>query len=73
MERLFVFVYLPGETVAFENGHVLIHGEVLDEPYEKRPCDWNCPPVKLGPDEPVREMNRLLPDRERQPLQKILP
>ncbi len=41
---------LPGETVAFENGRVLINGEVLDEPYEKTPCDWNCPPVKLGPD-----------------------
>ncbi|MFZ0827589.1 MAG: signal peptidase I [Verrucomicrobiia bacterium] len=42
---------LPGETVAFENGRVLINGEVLDEPYEKTPCDWNRPPVKLGPDE----------------------
>jgi len=42
---------LPGESVAFENGRVLINGEVLDEPYEKSPCDWNCPPVKLGPDE----------------------
>jgi len=42
---------LPGETVAFEDGRVLINGEVLDEPYEKSRCDWNCPPVKLGPDE----------------------
>jgi signal peptidase I len=42
---------LPGETVAFENGRVLINGEVLDEAYEKTPCDWNRPPVKLGPDE----------------------
>ena len=42
---------LPGETVAFENGHVLIDGQVLDEPYEKTPCDWDYPPVKLGPDE----------------------
>jgi len=42
---------LPGETVAFKNGHVLINGEVLDEPYEKSACDWNCPPVKLGLDE----------------------
>jgi signal peptidase I len=42
---------LPGETVAFVDGRVLINGEVLDEPYEKTPCDWNCPPVKLGPDE----------------------
>jgi signal peptidase I len=42
---------LPGETVAFVNGKVLINGEVLDEPYEKDGCDWNLPPVKLGPDE----------------------
>ena len=44
-------VGLPGETVAFANGHVQINGEVLDEPYEKLPCDWNRPPEKLGPDE----------------------
>lgn len=42
---------LPGETVAFVDGHVLINDEILDEPYEKLPCDWNRPPVKLGPDE----------------------
>ncbi len=42
---------LPGETVAFVGGRVQINGEVLDEPYEKTPCDWNYPPVKLGPDE----------------------
>jgi signal peptidase I len=44
-------ISLPGETVAFVNGQVLINGEVLDEPYEKLPCDWNRPPEKLGPDE----------------------
>jgi len=42
---------LPGETVAFLNGKVLIDGEVLDEPYEKLPCDWTRQPEKLGPDE----------------------
>jgi signal peptidase I len=42
---------LPGETVAFANGRALINGEVLDEPYEKLPCDWNLPPEKLGLDE----------------------
>jgi len=42
---------LPGETVAFANGKVLVNGEVLDEPYEKLPCDWNLPPEKLGPNE----------------------
>jgi len=35
---------LPGETVSFVNGRVQINGEVLDEPYEKTPCDWNRPP-----------------------------
>jgi signal peptidase I len=42
---------LPGETVAFVNGHVLIDGKVLDEPYEKYDCDWNLPPVKLDANE----------------------
>jgi signal peptidase I len=42
---------LPGETVAFVDGHVLINGEVLDEPYEKGACKWNLPPKELGPDE----------------------
>lgn len=42
---------LPGETVAFDNGRVLINGQPLDEPYEKWPSDWTLPPVKLGPDQ----------------------
>ena len=42
---------LPGETVAFVQGRVLIDGNSLDEPYEKYHCDWNLPPVKLGPDQ----------------------
>ena len=42
---------LPGETVAFSKGHVLINDEELDEPYEKFPCKWNLPPEKLGPNE----------------------
>lgn len=42
---------LPGETVAFADGHVLINGAVLDEPYEKYPCNWNSPPVTLADDE----------------------
>jgi signal peptidase I len=44
-------IALPGETVAFVNGHVLIDDKVLDEPYEKFDCDWNLPPVKLGANE----------------------
>jgi signal peptidase I len=44
-------VGLPGETVAFSGGRVLIDGSVLDEPYVKFPCNWERAPVKLGPDE----------------------
>ena len=42
---------LPGETVAFAHGHVLINGQILDEPYEKSDFDWNAAPVTLGPDQ----------------------
>jgi len=42
-------IALPGETVAFRNGNVIIDGEVLDEPYLKKPCDWDRDPVKLEP------------------------
>jgi len=56
---------LPGETVAFASGRVLISGEVLDEPYEKLPCDWDIPPEKLGPDEYfVVGDNRSMPARD---------
>jgi signal peptidase I len=42
---------LPGETVAFNKGRVLINGQPLDEPYEKRPCNWTLPAKTLDPDE----------------------
>ena len=45
---------LPGETIAFAGGRVLVNGQVLDEPYEdfqKYPSDWNRPPVTLAADE----------------------
>jgi signal peptidase I len=42
---------LPGETVAFAGGHVLINGAVLSEPYETLPCSWSRRPVTLAPDE----------------------
>lgn len=44
-------VGLPGETVAFGDGRLLINGSVLAEPYLKGECDWDRPPVTLGPDE----------------------
>lgn len=42
-------VGLPGETVSFHLGHAFINGKILDEPYVKRPCDWERAPVTLGP------------------------
>ena len=43
---------LPGETVAFVDGRVLINGKMLEEPYEENlACDWNSPPVTLAFDE----------------------
>jgi len=42
---------LPGETVAFHNGHAYINGELLDEPYLKFDCDWEHEPMQCAPDE----------------------
>jgi signal peptidase I len=42
---------LPGEEISFVDGRVLVNGRTLEEPYEKGPCNWNAPPVMLGPDE----------------------
>lgn len=56
---------LPGETVAFDQGQVLINGQVLDEPYEKWPSDWTLPPVKLGPDQYfIVGDNRTMPSQD---------
>jgi signal peptidase I len=40
---------LPGETVEFHEGHVIIDGQVLDEPYVKTRCFWEAEPRTLGP------------------------
>jgi signal peptidase I len=37
-------VALAGETVAFENGRLLVDGEKLEEPYVLRYQDWDLPP-----------------------------
>jgi len=42
---------LPGETISFVGGRPRVNGQTLDEPYEKRSCDWNMAPVTLGADE----------------------
>ena len=41
-------VALPGETIGFVHGRIIVNGSVLNEPYEKWDCDWNIPPVTLG-------------------------
>ena len=41
-------VGLPGETIAFSNGKLLVNGEILNEPYVKNACDWEIPPITLG-------------------------
>jgi signal peptidase I len=56
---------LPGETVGFVNGKVLINGQILDEPYEKSRCDWNISPVHLAADEYyVVGDNRSMPEED---------
>jgi signal peptidase I len=42
---------LPGETVVFREGHAIIDGKILPEPYVKGPCDWEWRPERLTPDE----------------------
>ena len=44
-------VGLPGETVAFVGGQLVIDGKVFEEPYVKLPCNWERAPVTLGPNE----------------------
>jgi signal peptidase I len=40
---------LPGETVAFHEGHAYINGQLLDEPYVKFPSSWEQEAERLGP------------------------
>ena len=44
-------VGLPGETVAFHEGHILINGEILEEPYIVYRCNWEHEPEQVGPNE----------------------
>jgi signal peptidase I len=43
-------VGLPGETVQFHNGRLLINGEPLEVPYVKFNCDWESEPRTLAAD-----------------------
>lgn len=40
---------LPGETIEFVRGRLLVDGRVVNEPYVKFPCRWEMPPRTLGP------------------------
>ena len=44
-------VGLPGETVEFSDGQLLINGVVHAEPYVKSYNHWEMPPRRLGADE----------------------
>jgi signal peptidase I len=47
-------VGLPGETVDFIGGQLVVDGKPIPEPYLKFPCNWDHPPRtprKLGPNE----------------------
>lgn len=44
-------IALPGETIAFHEGHAIVNGKMLNEPYVKFPCNWEVPPEEVGLDE----------------------
>ncbi len=44
-------VGLPGETVAFRYGRLMINGKSIEEPYLADPGTWNAPDVPLGDNE----------------------
>ena len=44
-------VGLPGETIEFSEGQLLVNGRPLGEPYLKFKCRWERAPQKLGPNQ----------------------
>lgn len=58
-------VGLPGETIEFVAGQVLINGKILNEPYETGDCQWNIAPIHLGTNEYyVVGDNRQMPQQD---------
>ena len=58
-------VGLPGESLAFHAGRLLINGQPMEEPYVKNSCDWEIPPQTIGPDEYyVVGDNRSMPEAD---------
>ncbi len=41
-------VGLPGESIAFKGGRLMINSNVVPEPYLKYPSNWELPPRQLG-------------------------
>jgi signal peptidase I len=44
-------VGLPGETVGFHEGRLVVNGQVIPEPYVKYPCSWEREAEQVRPDE----------------------
>ena len=42
---------LPGESVAFRQGRLMINGNRMDEPYLRLPCNWEHEPKPVGPNQ----------------------
>jgi signal peptidase I len=42
---------VPGDTIAFTNGQLLVNGAPAPEPYLREAYDWSMRPVQLAPDE----------------------
>jgi signal peptidase I len=42
---------LPGDTIAFSNGHLRINGDEVPEPYRTPDSDWTLPEQRMGPDQ----------------------
>lgn len=49
-ELLKRIVALPGDTVEFKKGRLLVNKVVLDEPYLKFDCDWDLPEITVRPE-----------------------
>ena len=46
LKRVIAF---EGETVEFRNGKCYVNGQLLNEPYVVKSCDWNVPPLMVAP------------------------
>ena len=57
-------VALPGETIAFHHGLLVVDGKYIPEPYVLLPCDWEIAPETVAAGEYfVVGDNRSMPER----------